>query len=91
MPTTANNETLERIKDEVCEEVFQNAYDDWVLIPAESIMHDEIAKRYARACIEASLKEAADNATFDQKEIQNGLHFIIDKSSITDEKNIKLL
>lgn len=56
----------------------------------------QIMKDYARARIEASLKEAAENATtkatYDYSlEVPEWTGTVVDKSSITNEKNIKLL
>ncbi|MDV3901200.1 hypothetical protein CMT89_08350 [Elizabethkingia anophelis] len=64
---------------------------------------DEVAKRYAREVAQASLEKAAENAklkliftseqfaTNDKWKLPDGELIVLDKESITNESNIKLL
>lgn len=79
---------LERINDEVVKEFGYFDYRDFVRDMDDPQIIIEIAKRYAIACIKASLEEAANNATTSQ---EGWSPHYVNKSSITNDKNIKLL
>ena len=88
--------TLEEIKNEIA---IERAYDSWNdlafwnnrnIIYIELIM-DEVAKRYAKEVAITSLEKASEKAkvkyTLDE---ELNKHYLIDKSSITNEENIVL-
>lgn len=77
---------LDRIKDEVAKE--HGCSINWYIfkgVPGFAI--DEIAKRYATACVKASLERAAESA-YVEPDFNSGE---VNKYSITSESNIVLL
>ena len=88
--------TLEEIKNEVA---IEKAYDSWNEITFFNnrnvvfieLLMNEVAKRYAKEVAIASLEKASKKAkvkyTLDE---ELNKHYLIDKSSITNEENIVL-
>lgn len=81
---------LQQIKDEYAREM---RYADWDSIPDADWWNriiNDIAKRYARACCEATLKQAAENAEC----LPGGMYEasgLIDRKSILNPDNIVIL
>lgn len=86
---------LDRIKDEVAKEWFDKNVPNYHLAKNwgnleyvhRSVIFDEVCKRYAQLVGENALKEAAENATASD----GGMTATVDKSSITNHKNVKLI
>lgn len=87
--------TLQEIKDQVAKELGHSSH--WYIFNDESgVAINEIAKRYATECVKASLERAAENVLVDFKlypdlKTAERSSIAVDKSSITDPKNIILL
>lgn len=101
---------LERIKDEVAKEQGFDSWEDVDMYAidcrneamgtpdnpfADDLLNNEICKRYAKACVEASLKKAAFKADVTAHEIPiergGGYQYVVDQSSILDPSNIIIL
>lgn len=81
---------LDRIKQEVAIEFSAGNYESFeqaIKVYDSKRMINELCKRYAQLVAEASLKEAAENATASD----GGMTATVDKSSITNHKNVKLI
>lgn len=82
--------TIQEIKDQIAKE---EGFSNWKDVMKHQFpgptnrMMDEVAKRYACACCEESLKKAAENACTGVNERWD----LIDADSITSEDNIVLL
>lgn len=88
--------TLEQIKDEVAEDFFTAKWKELDLYQQGSCF-DEIAKRYATACVKASQEKIAKNASAYisyggcNYEGEKEPYATIDKESILSPDNIALL
>lgn len=96
---TTPTPNLQDIKNQVAKDYgYKNYHDAWVKSHggvSDNFMN-QVAKRYATECVKASLEKAAENAKSGDIREKTGLSGIwleadIDKSSITDPKNIVLL
>jgi len=90
---------LEQIKDEVAKEIcpFCDNWAEYFTTYDKSVVQrtmEEVCKRYATECVKASLEKAANEADVECENPQaypELQRYIVDKSSITDSKNIILL
>lgn len=78
--------TLEQIKNEVANE---HGFNNLLWNEKENQFINEVAKRYANACVKASLEKAANEAKMGTH--PEGTSIVINKSSITNPDNIVLL